>query len=164
MWKVSENDVEVVFRDGNRKAFVFLLLIPAGFAVKYFWGGDWKPVLMATFMGGVMFFVGAMREQLVFDSVTRTVSCTESFLWHTFRTELIPFDQVTRLTVAPHFERQDGKRGKLHQSGFHMSIDWKAQWGGGGTMLETFDEEADAMREAEGLARKIHTTVERTSH
>jgi hypothetical protein len=161
--KLSETGTRIVYRHGNPYAFLFLILIPAGWAVKYFLDSDWMPVLITTFMGGVMFLVGASREYVVFDTATRSAVCTESFLGRVSRSALIPFGRITRLTVAPHYERTQGRRGKIHQSGFQLSIDWKAEWGGGGVMLDTFDEEADAMREAEALARKIDTKVERRS-
>jgi hypothetical protein len=163
MKKIREAGVRIVYRHGNPYAFLFLILIPAGWAVKYFLGSDWMPVLVTTFMGGVMFFVAASREYVIFDTATRTVSCTDSFLGRVSRRELIPFSRITRLTVAPHYERTKGRRGKLYQSGFRLSIDWNAKWGGGGVMLDTFHEESDAMREAEALARKIDTRVERNS-
>jgi hypothetical protein len=162
--KLSDTGVQIVFRDGNPWAFLFLFLIPAGIAVKVFWGTDWLPVLVCTFMGIVMFLVGAMREYVIFDTVTRTITCSQSFLGRVSRSELIPFSHITRLVIAPHYERQRGGRGKAYQSGYRLTIDWKAQWGGGGMMLDAFHDEADAARAADELARKIDAKVERTSH
>jgi hypothetical protein len=161
--KLRETGTRIVYRHGNPYAFLFLILIPAGWAVKYFLDSGWMPVLVTTFMGGVMFFVGASREYVVFDTATRTATCTESFLGRVSRSALIPFGRITRLAVAPHYERTPGRRGKVRQSGFQLRVDWNTEWGGGGVMLDSFHEEADAMREAEALARKIDTKVERSS-
>jgi len=162
MRKVSDTDVQIVYRQGTRSAFLFVLLIPAGIAAKVVLDADWLPVLVVTFMGIVMLFVAAMREQLVFDTLTRTITCSESIFGRQTRSELIPFGKVTRLVVGPHFERENKRKGRTRQVGFQMTIDWKAEWGGGGMMLDTFDDEAPALRAAEELGRRIGTSVERT--
>lgn len=163
MKKLQEDGVRIIYRHGSPYAFLFLILIPAGWAVKYFLGSDWLPVLVTTFMGGVMFFVAGSREYVVFDTLTRMVTCSESFLGRVSRSEVIPFRQITRLTVGPHYVRTKGRRDKTFQSSFQLSIDWKAEWGGGGRMLDTIHDENDALREAEALARKLDTRVERIS-
>lgn len=161
MRKLRETGTSIVYRHGNPYAFLFLVLVPAGWAVKYFLDSGWMPVVVTTFMGGVMFLVGASREYVVFETATRTVTCTESFLGRELRRAVIPFGRIKRLAVAPHYERTKGRRGKTFQSGFRLDIDWDAEWGGGGVMLETFHDETEAVQEAETLARKLDTKVER---
>lgn len=161
MKKLREDGVRIVYRHGSPYAYLFLIVAPAGWAVKYFLGSDWLPVVVTTFMGGVMFFVAGSREYVVFDTLTRMVTCSESFLGRVSRSEVIPFRQITRLTVGPYYVRTKGRRDKTFQSGFQLSIEWKAGWGGGGLMLDAIHDENEALREAEALARKLETKVER---
>jgi len=159
MNKVSDNGTQVVYRQGNRFGLLFAILIPAGIASKIWLGTDWLPVLVVTFMGVIMLFVAGMSEQLVFDTLTRTITCTESFFGWNLRSEMIPFDRVTGLLVGRHFERENKRRGQVREAGFQLTIDWKGDWGGGGMMLgASYDEDA-VRREAEELARKIGTQV-----
>lgn len=163
MRKLRDTGASIIYRHGNPYAFLFLILVPAGWAVKYFLDSGWMPLVVTTFMGGVMFLVGASREYVVFETATRTVTCTESFLGRELRRAVIPFGQITRLAVAPYYERTKRGRGKAYQSGFRLDIDWDAEWGGGRVMLDIFHDERDAVREAETLARRLDTKVERIS-
>jgi len=161
---VSDTGVQVVYRRGSAVAYFFLILIPAGIAVKVVLGADWFPVLMVMGMGLVMLFVAASREQLVIDTLARTITCTESFFGRELKSELIPFSRVRRLSIGPNYERRNQRGSPAYQSGFRISIFWDAQWGGGAQMLEVFHDEGQARREAEGLARRIGIKVENGKH
>jgi hypothetical protein len=102
-----------------------------------------------------------MREEIVFDVVTRAITCTESFYGRMLRSEVIPLDRVTRLYVEPHYERPNERRSLTYQSGFQLRLAWQGEWGGGGMLLGIIWDEAEAMREAERFAHRIGTKVER---
>jgi hypothetical protein len=161
MRKISDTDSQIVYRTGSRFSLAFVILLPAAIAAKMFLDVGWLPVLVLTFMGVVMAFVAGMREELVFDVVTRVITCTESFYSRVLRTEVIPFSRVTGVHVEPHFERQKDRSSHTYESGLQLRIVWRGDWGGGGMLLGTFFDEAEAMREAEGFARQIGTRVER---
>lgn len=154
MEKISDTGGQVIYRQGNRFGLLFVILIPAAIVARIWFELDWMPVLVLCFMGAVMLYVSGMREQIVIDVIARTVTCSESYLSYTFRSEQIPFDRVTGLSVTRHYER-DKPRGPVHEAGFRMSMNWKAEWGGGGSMLAIFHDEESARREAGELARRM---------
>ncbi|HKU89641.1 MAG TPA: hypothetical protein VJP84_07590 [Steroidobacteraceae bacterium] len=161
MMKVSETDSQIVYRRGSRFSLAFVILIPVAILARVFLEVDWLPVWVMTFMGVVMAFVGGMREEIVFDVVTRAITCTESFYGRMLRSEVIPLDRVTRLYVEPHYERPNERRSLTYQSGFQLRLAWQGEWGGGGMLLGIIWDEAEAMREAERFAHRIGTKVER---
>jgi hypothetical protein len=163
MDKISDTGGQVVYRRGNLFGLLFVLLVPAGITAKVWLEADWLPVLIVSGMGLIMLFVSGTREQVVFDTLARTVTCTESFFGRQLRSELIAFGRITRLVVGPCFERGKNGRGPAYQAGFHLTVEWNAEWGGGAQRLGAFHEEEAALREAGELARRIGTDVERAA-
>lgn len=161
MRKVEDNGAQIIYRRGTRAAWWLVITMPIGMVILYLLGDrNTMHYLGLAFAGAVMFIPAAFDEHFVIDSHVRAMLKSETFIGRTMRSESIPFSQVTRVAVMPSYTSEPRKRG-VRRDGFALMLEWTTGSGEDGIRLDTFWEDAQAMTEAEKLARILGTGVKR---
>ena len=161
MYKVADSNGAITYEGGVPFALWFLILIPVGYGVGFFFEEEpWLLYTVVTLFGVVGFLIGAFGQKMVISQADRTITRITLFLGRRTGHETIPFDRVTAIVIKPRFVRHD-ESDPLQQEGCTVLLEWNISQSQDLATLDTFNTEREATDEARRLARMMSTRVRR---
>ena len=161
MYKVADSNGAITYEGGVPFALWFLILIPVGYGVGFFFEEEpWLLYAVVTLFGVVGFLIGAFGQKMVISEADRTITRITLFLGRRTGRETIPFNEVTSIVIKPRFVRHDDSD-PLQQEGCTLLLEWNGASGEDLATLDTFNTNRQANEEARRLARMMGTRVRR---
>ena len=161
MYKVADSNGAITYEGGVPFALWFLILIPVGYGVGFFFEEEpWLFYAVVTLFGVVGFLIGAFGQKMVISEADGTITRITLFLGRRTGHETIPFTEVTSIVVKPRFVRHDDSD-PLQQEGCTVMLEWNGASGEDLATLDTFNTDREANEEARRLARMMGARVRR---
>src|SRR3954452_16777492 len=161
MYRVADGDGAITYQGGVPFGLWYLLLIPVGYGIGFFFEEDpWLLYAVVTLLGAFGFLIGAFGQRMVIRESDRTITRVSLFLGRRTGCETIGFDRVTGLVIKPRVVRPEQTE-SLQQEGCALLLEWQNEDGEDIATLDSFNTEREATEEARRLARMMSTRARR---